>query len=113
MFSTSSVRNRPVPQTVIQDRYLAQIQAILADALRHKPCAVYLFGSRATGMHTPISDFDIAVLSVEDISRELSTAREKLDLSNIPFKVDLIDLRATLPAFGSKVQTEGILLWKN
>ena len=113
MSSTPSVRNGPTEQMAVQNRYLGQVKAILADALAHKPCAAYLFGSRAAGTHTPLSDFDIAVLSAEDISRELSAAREKLELSNIPFKVDLIDLHATSAAFGSKVQTEGILLWKN
>lgn len=73
---------------------------------------MYLFGSRSEGTHTVVSDFDIAVLAAEDISRELSLAREMLDLSNIPFTVDLVDLRAAPAAFGRQVQAEGILLWK-
>jgi predicted nucleotidyltransferase len=96
-----------------ESRYLAQIRAILADALNGKSCSVYLFGSRATGVHTQISDFDIAVEAAEDVSRELSVAREKLELSNIPFKVDLVDLRDTSKAFARLVHAEGILLWRN
>jgi len=93
--------------------YLAQIRAILADVFSDRPCVVYLFGSRATGTHTPISDFDIAVEAAEDVSRELSVAREKLELSNIPFKVDLVDLHDTSEVFSRRVHREGILLWKN
>jgi predicted nucleotidyltransferase len=92
---------------------LAQIKAILVRALGGKPCRVYLFGSRATGTAQPASDFDVAVLANEDISRELSAARDMLEESNIPFKVDVVDLRLAAPAFRQAVQAEGALLWKN
>jgi predicted nucleotidyltransferase len=92
---------------------LAQIKAILTYALQGKSCAVYLFGSRATGAARPASDFDIAVLADEDISRELSTARDMLEESNIPCKVDVVDLRLAAPAFRHAAQTGGVLLWKN
>ena len=55
----------------------------------------------------------MAVLAAEDISRELSVARDMLDESNIPFKVDVVDLRLAAPAFRRAAQTQGILLWKN
>jgi len=82
-------------------------------ALRGKACTVYLFGSRATGTAQPASDFDMAVLANEDISRELSVARDMLEESNIPFKVDLVDLRLAAPAFRRAAQAQGVLLWKN
>ena len=92
---------------------LAQIKAMVMRALNGKSCAAYLFGSRAIGAARPASDFDVAVLAAEDISLELSVARDMLDESNIPFKVDLVDLRLAAPAFKSAAQTQGILLWKN
>jgi len=92
---------------------LVQIKAILMHALHGKSCVVYLFGSRATGAAQPASDFDIAVLANEDVSRELSTARDMLEESNIPFKVDVVDLRLVAPAFRHVAQTQGVLLWKN
>ncbi len=101
------------PTESIHHRYLPQIKDILASVFRGKECTIYLFGSRAAGRHTVVSDFDIAVLAAEDISRELSLAREMLDLSNIPFTVDLVDLRTAPAAFGRQVQAEGILLWQN
>jgi predicted nucleotidyltransferase len=93
--------------------YLAQIKAILTSVFKDKECAMYLFGSRAAGTHAAVSDFDIAILAAEDISRELSQARDMLELSNIPFTVDLVDLRAAPAALGRQVQEGGILLWKN
>jgi predicted nucleotidyltransferase len=97
----------------IHHRYLSQIKAILTSVFKDKACTIYLFGSRSTGTHTVVSDFDIAILAAEDISRELSLAREMLDLSNIPFMVDLVDLSAAPAALGRQVQARGILLWKN
>jgi predicted nucleotidyltransferase len=97
----------------IHHRYLSQIKAILTSVFKDKECTIYLFGSRSASTHTVVSDFDIATLAAEDISRELSLAREMLDLSNIPFMVDLVDLSAAPAAFGRQVQAGGILLWKN
>jgi predicted nucleotidyltransferase len=102
------------PQTeTIHQRYLSQIKVILTSVFKDKECAIYLFGSRAAGTHAAISDFDIAILAAEDIGRELSQAREMLELSNIPFSVDLVDLREAPAAFGRQVQTKGTLLWTN
>ena len=95
------------------DRYLSQIKTILASVFKNQECTIYLFGSRARGTPAAVSDFDIAVLAAEDTDRELSLAREMLDLSNIPFTVDLVDLRAAGAALSRQVQAEGIMLWKN
>jgi predicted nucleotidyltransferase len=94
-------------------RYLDQITSILSQALRNKNCEVYLFGSRAVGDHAEASDVDIAVLATEDVSRELSVARERLESSHIPFTVDVVDLNTTSEQFARQVQERGILLWKN
>jgi len=93
--------------------YLDQIKSVLMRVLQKRSCQVYLFGSRAAGTAQPTSDFDVAVLADEDISRELSLARELLEESKIPFKVDVVDLRLTASAFKAETQTQGVLLWKN
>lgn len=92
---------------------LAQIKTILRRALGAKRYAVYLFGSRATGSARPASDYDIAVSADEDISRELSVARGWLEDSNIPVKVDVVDLRLAAQSFRLAAQTQGVLLWRN
>jgi len=103
----------PGDKTTLEDRSLAQITAILAEVFQDKPCSFYLFGSRATGTHSLVSDFDIAVLAADDISHELSLAREHLEESNIPYMVDLVDLQATSSEFASRVPQEGFVLWRN
>ena len=94
------------------DRYLSQIKTLLANVFKSQECTIYLFGSRARGTPAAVSDFDIAVVAAEDISRELSLAREMLELSNIPFTVDLVDLRAAGEELSRQVQAEGIMIWK-
>jgi len=109
------LKTDPLPgdKTTLEDRSLAQITAILAEAFQDKSCSFYLFGSRATGTNNPVSDFDIAIETADDISGELSLAREHLEESNIPYIVDLVDLQATSSEFASKVQQEGFVLWRN
>lgn len=54
----------------------------------------YLFGSRATGRHRPVSDADIAVLTDRPLTL-LAEARLSIDLARalgVP-SVDLVDLR--------------------
>lgn len=96
-----------------QARVLAQIKTIVAEVFKDESCTVYLFGSRATGASTITSDFDVAVLAARDVSPKLSLIREKLEQSNIPFKVDLVDLGLTSTEFSRQVQSEGRVLWKN
>lgn len=103
----------PISGTLAEERSLAQIKMILTKALKDEACTIYLFGSRATGTATTTSDFDLAVLANSDISVKLSLAREMLEQSNIPFKVDLIELKRTSTAFSHRVQSEGVVLWKN
>jgi uncharacterized protein len=97
----------------LHNDYLGQITSILARVFKDKKCSIYLFGSRATGDHTKVSDFDIGVFASGSISHKLSAAREELESSNIPFTVDLVDLTISSEAFSRKVQQQGILIWSN
>lgn len=105
------MKDTRVPES--QAKYIRQIESILKRALTGRTCEVYLFGSRATGDHSRVSDFDIAVLTTDDLSRELSLAREWLEESTIPFKVDVVDLRSASAAVRRRALTDGVLLWKN
>ena len=103
----------PFVATPYHARVLTQIKTIVAEVFKDEDCTVYLFGSRATSAFTVTSDFDVAVLASGNISPKLSLIREKLEHSNIPFKIDLVDLGLTSTEFSLRVQKEGIVLWKN
>ena len=94
-------------------QYLPRVVEIVRRALEGTSCSVWLFGSRATGRATPVSDFDLAVGAKAELSAALSRAREELEESTIPFLVDLVDLRNASDAVRSQVRRKGILLWKN
>jgi hypothetical protein len=53
------------------------------------------------------------VESSDEVSRLLGIAREMLEGSNIPFTVDLVDLKATSEVLRRRVLEQGILLWSN
>jgi predicted nucleotidyltransferase len=94
-------------------RYLDELAAILRETLEGKKCRVYLFGSRARGDAGPVSDIDLGVYAEDAIDRELSLARERMEASNIPLKVDLVDLRKSAPELRRTVEQEGVLLWSS
>ena len=54
---------------------------------------VWCYGSRARGDQTKFSDLDIMIESDSDLSKSISIILEKLQDSNFPYKVDLVQLR--------------------
>ncbi len=91
--------------------WIPEIAGILRRALGGKPCRAWLFGSRAAEADHAGSDFDIALLSEDDISGELAVARDLLEESSIPFEVDLVDLSKAAKDFVRKVSEKGVPLW--
>jgi predicted nucleotidyltransferase len=88
---------------------LEDVKRTIEEVLKGKSVKVYLFGSRAKGTNTPRSDLDLAFLSREDISYELSLLREIFEESNLPFSVDVVDLTKTGQEFKEQVLREGKL----
>jgi uncharacterized protein len=73
---------------------------------------VYLFGSCATGSTRPSSDIDVAVEPLHGSAPvPFATLRERLEDSDVPYDVDVIDLTTASPEFVHRVRQEG-LLWK-
>ncbi|MBE0467021.1 MAG: nucleotidyltransferase domain-containing protein [Candidatus Desulforudis sp.] len=90
---------------------LLRVRKIVLEGLRGPQTRVYLFGSAAKGLAGAGSDIDVAVLPLESLpAGVLSSVRERLEESTIPYQVDLVDLTRTDPAFRKRVQEEG-LLW--
>lgn len=91
---------------------LDEVRQIVLSGLRGYRVHVYLFGSRARGQEVAFSDIDVAVLPLElDALPEglLSTIRESLEESHVPYIVDLVDLSQSDPAFRARVLQEGVL----
>jgi len=74
---------------------LDEVRRIVFSGLQGYRVHVYLFGSHARGHEGVFSDIDVAVLPLElDALPEslLSTIRESLEESHVPYLVDLVDL---------------------
>ena len=101
-----------VTSSPVRDRALERVRAIVLDELDAADVRVYLFGSCATGSLRPTSDIDVAVEPLHGSpSPSLATLRERLEDSDVPYDVDIVDLSTVSPAFSQRVRREGIV-WK-
>ena len=96
---------------VNEQEALDKIKVILREELPRSSSA-YLFGSRATGKARPYSDVDIALdyrgqTMPEDAMTKLRTIFE---FSDLPYKVDIVDLHAISDNFRAAIQSELVKL---
>ncbi len=93
-----------------------EIKSNLTESLKNDKdiAALYLFGSRADGHSTPMSDFDLAVLLKEPYDRKkILEVSVKASLALKTDDVDVLELN-TAPVFlAHRVLREGILLFEN
>jgi predicted nucleotidyltransferase len=93
---------------IVSPDHLAIVRDILASFLP-ADTKVSAFGSRTTGRVKPFSDLDLLI----DAGRRL-TPTESADLSeafsesDLPWKVDFIDLHGTDPAFLRRIEPDCI-----
>ena len=93
------------------ERYKAILLKIIHDKL--PDCKVYLYGSRARGDYQPESDIDLAIDNGKPIGfKVLASLLGEFEETNIPLKVDLIDLNDLDENFKKQVQKE-MVLWTN
>ena len=87
-------------------------QLVLAE-LKHVNVRVYLFGSWARGEQRRSSDIDIAIDHQGAVSPyEFACIRDLVDESNVPYRVDVVDLTLASPDLARRIKEEGIL-WKD
>lgn len=104
--------NREVASSAVHVRALARVRAIVLDMLDSEDVRVYLFGSCATGSPRATSDIDVAVEPLRGSSTPSLTAlRERLEESDVPYDVDVVDLFTVSPEFAQRVRREGVV-WK-
>src|SRR5437763_1183557 len=78
---------------VARERALAEVRRIVLDALGSVRARVLLVGSSARGDMSRRSDIDVAIDPIDPLpDLLLSQIRNALDESNIPYRVDVLDL---------------------
>lgn len=97
----------------VYEKSLEMLKGMLEQIFEPGEVEVVLFGSRAKGSHLETSDIDLGILPQRKINeRKLTLLRERLEDSNIPYKVDVVDLSQTSKKFVWEVLKEGVVIWK-
>ncbi len=73
--------------------------------------SVLVFGSRAKGTAKRYSDLDLAIRSRERLPLTLiADLADAFSDSDLPFKVDVVDWRASGPDFRAVIDRDGVML---
>lgn len=99
---------RPVPLNVTQEQW-----QIIHKILYTLPedTTIYFFGSRVTGNAKPFSDVDIALECPEPLHiRELAELEEAFTESDLPFKVDIVQVQDLSEEFMNAIRSHWICL---
>ena len=89
-----------------QRKIVAVLSALFPEA------TIYLFGSRARGTHYARSDIDVALDTGRPLPRvDVGEARDMLAESNIPYKIDVVDVSSVSPEMREAIYQEGIV-WR-
>lgn len=92
--------------------HLERLKNIINDFIKDEDVKIFLFGSRGRGDNAPASDVDIGIMHGPGFDKgKISLLREYIEESNIPYKVEIVDLAETSEKFRDSVLKEAIL-WK-
>lgn len=92
--------------------YLQKIRQIVLNFMRAEPAEIYLFGSWAKNKQQKSSDVDIAIeYNAESNRAKISTLREILEESDIPYSVDVVDLQFVSKELRAEIKKDGVQ-WK-
>ena len=99
--------------TPIYQKSIRDLKSLIIEFFKEENVIVILFGSRARGDYSRVSDIDIGILPKNRLDRKkLVLLKEKIDNLNFPYTVDVVDLSKVSEAFREKALREGIV-WKN
>jgi hypothetical protein len=100
-------------KTSIYESALELLRNMVKDIFAGEEVVVVLFGSRAREDYLKTSDIDIGILPKGTMNKDrLTLLRERMENSNIPYKIDVVDLSETSEEFTQKALREGIIIWK-
>ncbi|MBA3065727.1 nucleotidyltransferase domain-containing protein [bacterium] len=91
-----------------------EFNEILSDFAKSENAKIFIFGSRARGDNYPASDIDVGILfepGAGDERFKISLIREKFENSNIPQKVDVMNLNEVSENFKSEIMRDAVP-WK-
>jgi uncharacterized protein len=91
--------------------YIKLCRELVLDNINTDEYAVFLFGSRAHSRHPEKADIDIGILGEKELPESRKyLIKEKIEESEIPYNVDIIDFSRASSSF-RKVAMRTIELW--
>lgn len=97
----------------IYQKSIQNLKSLVFETLKEENVIVILFGSRARGDFSRVSDIDIGVLPGKNFDRrKLVFLKERIEDLNIPYTVDVVDLSRVSEVFKEKALREGVV-WKH
>jgi predicted nucleotidyltransferase len=99
--------------TPIYQKSIRDLKSLVIDIFKEENVIVILFGSRARGDYSRVSDIDIGILPERYLDRmKLVLLKEKIEDLNLPYTVDVVDLSKVSELFREKALRDGVI-WKN
>lgn len=97
----------------IEQKYLLRLKELVINSLKDREVKIILFGSRARGEGVPSSDVDIGIIPLVELEdKELAILRERIEDSNIPYKVEIVNFSEVSKDFKKSALKEAIV-WKD
>jgi len=98
----------------VYESSLELLKNIAKGVFKDEDVMVILFGSRARGDYFETSDMDVGILPGKGaVKGKIALFWERIENSNIPYKVDVVALSQASKEFTDKVLKEGLLIWKS
>jgi uncharacterized protein len=93
--------------------YLDQTRELVLRATSDLDCTIFLFGSRASGMHRRASDIDIGFSGLSEplFAKVRDSLLSQLEESSIPHHIDLVNFDTAHGDF-RKIALEKVIVWK-
>ncbi len=97
----------------VEFKYLNQMRDLVLRVSADLDCTIFLFGSRARGVHRRSSDIDIGIsgLSEADFTKMRDRLLAELEESVIPHHVDLVNMD-TAPGDFREIAMKEVVVWK-
>ena len=97
----------------MNNKYINTLKEVFNQYLANEKVKIFLFGSRARKSNYPFSDIDIGIIPYGKIDEnKLTLIKEKIENSNIPYKVEIINFNNTSEDF-RKEALKDIEIWKD
>lgn len=95
------------------NKYLLELKDLVLNELKDEKVKVFVFGSRARGDNYIASDIDIGLIPYDNLnSFKISLLKEKIENSNIPYKVEIVDFNKVSEDFKNEALKD-IETWKD